>query len=1412
MVTASTRPLQGAARCAFTASAVLLFALVSTPPANAEAIQPDRVSVVGSLQQAIGCSENWSPPCAASQLAFDAEDGVWQQSFELPAGAYEYKVAINGSWDENYGAGAISGGGNLALNLDAAGPVKFYFRRGSNWIADDSTQLIPVAVGNFQRALGCANDWDPSCLRGWMEDPDGDGRYQATAALPAGQFEAKVAMNERWDLNYGAGGVQNGPNLPFDVATACALTEFRFDGLSNALQVAPAAAAAQPQSVTIAGSLQQALGCAENWNPACASTRLLFQEQADLWRGEFSLPAGSYEYKAALNDSWDENYGAGGAAGGANIALEQPSAGPVRFYFSNASKLVSDSRNAPIAVAAGSFQSELGCASDWDPACLAGWLQDADDDGFATFSARLPAGSYEAKVAVNESWDENYGAGGAPGGANIAFDVAEGCSLTYFSFDRASKLLSIAGSAVAPRGSLAESRAHFIDARTLAWNSGSEDGRFALHFDADASLRLTGEGIAGGSRIELSLLSGGLNAAQRAKFPHLAGYRALRLPELPRTQLAEILRGQVAVAARSSSDQSVDASAVQIPGVLDALYTTERPLGPQVGSSSVSLHLWAPTAKSVSLLLFADSNPATAGTRQPMRFDAVSGVWSATGPRDWNRRYYLFEVEVYAPSTRRIETNRVTDPYSLSLAADSTRSQIIDMADGSLMPPLFRYTPKPALAAHEDSAIYELHVRDFSLQDSTVPAAERGTFAAFERRTSNGMRHLRRLAKAGFTHVHLLPAFDQANILERRADQQALPFATLETLPPDSAQQQALNDAIKDADGFNWGYDPWHYTVPEGSYATDPDGPTRVREFRAMVQALNISGLRVVMDVVYNHTNAAGQNAKSVLDRVVPGYYHRLNNAGFVEQSSCCPNTASEHAMMERLMIDSVLTWARDYRVDGFRFDLMGHHSRDNLLKLRAALDRLTLREDGIDGRSILLYGEGWNFGEVANDARFVQATQANLAGTGIGTFSDRSRDAIRGGNPFGDVREQGFISGLALAPNGFQGGGAGELAQLRQLSDWVRIGLAGDLRDFELVNAQGALVRADQIDYFGQRAGYTGDPAERIAYVEAHDNETLFDVLQIKLAGSTSLVDRVRAHNLGTSLMLLGQGIPFFHAGQEILRSKSGDRDSYNSGDWFNAIDWTLSRSGWGRGLPPAEKNESVWPLLRPLLANLSLRPQRAQMQAALDHTVEMAEVRGSSKLFRLRSADEVKRHLNFYNSGPQQTPGLIVMELKDPDGAVERRYTRLVGLVNARPDAVSYSLPALAGRELRLHPALRNSADAATRTSRFTPASARFDVAARTTAVFVEARPPGEQLQMLLADVQAARDSGQIRASRATTLLSLLSSAGRHIDAGRSLQALLSLTAFSTLTLASAAVGDIETGTARALVEYASVLAQSL
>jgi pullulanase-type alpha-1,6-glucosidase len=560
------------------------------------------------------------------------------------------------------------------------------------------------------------------------------------------------------------------------------------------------------------------------------------------------------------------------------------------------------------------------------------------------------------------------------------------------------------------------------------------------------------------------------------------------------------------------------------------------------------------------------------------------------------------------------------------------------------------------------------------------------------------MRHLRSLADAGLTHLHLLPAFDFASVPDRRAAQ-ALPACDLASFPPDSQEQQRAVAAVADEDGFNWGYDPWHYTAPEGSFAVDPSGASRVLEFRRMVAALNDAGLRVVMDVVYNHAMEDGLHKFAVLDRVVPGYYHRQLADGTTAESTCCPNTATEHMMMGRLVVDSIVTWAREYKVDGFRFDLMGHHPRANILETRVALDHLD------HGRDIYVYGEGWNFGEVAYDARFAQATQVNMAGTGIGTFNDRLRDAARGGGSSGDPTVQGFATGL---------GSRTPLA----LHDRIKVGLSGALSTYRFVTHTGAEQSGAQIDYNGSPSGYAHAPAETVNYVDAHDNEILYDALAFKLPRDTAPIDRARLQILALSLVVLGQGVGFMALGSERLRSKSLDRNSFNSGDWFNQIRWNPQQgNGFGLGLPPARDNEDQWDYARPLLGDPSLVPSPELIAMTAERYRELLRVRRSSPVFGLPTAEEVQRRLSFPLGGPAETPGVIVMSLDG--GGLDPRWRRVVVVFNATEETTTQHLATLDHFDLRIHPDLTASADPVLRTA--AAGSGSLTVPARSVAVFV-------------------------------------------------------------------------------------------
>jgi pullulanase len=852
------------------------------------------------------------------------------------------------------------------------------------------------------------------------------------------------------------------------------------------------------------------------------------------------------------------------------------------------------------------------------------------------------------------------------------------------------------------------------------------DRIYQYHYHPTGGMRATPEGLRGGEVIPLEYAGDQLSPELAEQFPHLRYCPMLRIPQEHRARVAEILKGQQAVSVTSQDGTLLVATGVQIPGVLDDLYANDEALGVTWKERIPTLRVWAPTSRSVRLHLFPDSRPETGSTSVPMKWNRETGVWSVTGEAGWANQFYLYEVEVYVRQAGKVVRNLVTDPYSTSLASNSARSQIVNLQDTDLKPQGWDSLVKPALESPTDIAIYELHVRDFSAWDPSVPEAQRGTYLAFTQADSNGMQHLKRLAQAGLTHVHLMPVFDFATVDENKSGWVEPDYAQLQSYPPDAELQQAAVARVRHKDGYNWGYDPYHFTTPEGSYATDPDGSDRTRQFRQMVVALNRIGLRVVMDVVYNHTHAAGQGEQSVLDRVVPGYYYRMDANGEVASSTCCYNTASEHAMMEKLMVDSLLTWARDYKVDGFRFDLMGHHMVRNMQKVRQALDSLTLEKDGADGIAIYLYGEGWNFGEVANNARGANATQHNLAGTGIGTFNDRIRDAVRGGNPFGDVREQGFATGLYSDPNqAFDWPLEGQKARLLELSDVVRVNLAGNLADYRLVNAQGWQVRGAEVYYNGASTGYTQRPEENVVYVSSHDNTTLFDAIQYKAPLDASMDERVRMQNLALSVVALSQGVPFFHAGSELLRSKSLDRDSFDSGDWFNRLDFTYTSNNWGVGLPLKDVNGANWPLMRERLSRAELKPSRDHILAARDHFETMLRVRKSSALFRLRTAEQIRQRVRFHNTGPGQIPGLIVMSLRD-EGAekLDEKYDLIVVLFNVGKANQSIVLAELPDAYLRPHPVLAESSDPLVRQAAYDPGAKRFSVPGRTTAVFVRRR----------------------------------------------------------------------------------------
>ncbi|MDR6905419.1 pullulanase-type alpha-1,6-glucosidase [Agromyces sp. 3263] len=1084
--------------------------------------------------------------------------------------------------------------------------------------------------------------------------------------------------------------------------------------------------------VTVPGSHNSEMGCPGDWTPGCEAAKLTLRADG-IYARTFDLPAGSYEYKVALNGSWDLNYGANGEPNGGNVAYTHPG-GPITFFWNPDTKVVSSTAEGPVVTLPGNFQSQIGCSGDWQPDCLASLMQDGDKDGVYTFATDdLDDGSYEVKVAHNRSWDENYGVGGAPGGANYTFTATAG-KLVEFRYTLATHVLEIVVTDP-PLAGTGESRAHWVSEDTLAWpaeflgGASGADATWTLEHSADAALAVAEGAVTGGGEpIELTVDPAGLSDAQLAKFPALEGYVALHPKGLDRADVQQLLTEQLAVA--QVTDDALSAfTGVQVPGVLDDLYAdalASTPLGATVAGDEAELALWAPTAQSVSAEVW-EAGATGEPVLVPAEFDAADGTWSVDGVDVGDE--YRWSVDVYAPTTGAIETNSVTDPYSVALTTNSARTVVVDLDDAALAPKQWAETPSPVVERPVDRAIYELHVRDFSITDETVPAEERGTYRAFTR-DSAGTAQLKQLADAGINTVHLLPTFDIATIEEDRAAQ-ATPACDLASYGPASTEQQACLESIRDLDGFNWGYDPFHFQAPEGSYAVDANGGARVEEFREMVGALHATGLQVVLDEVYNHAAASGQGEKSVLDKIVPGYYQRLNKVGNVETSTCCQNIATEHEVAEKLMVDSVVLWAKEYKVDGFRFDLMGHHSKENMLAIRAALDELTLAADGVDGNAIYLYGEGWNFGEVANNALFEQATQGQLGGTGIGTFNDRLRDAVHGGSPVDGSSTfiQGYGTGLGTDPNGQPGtpSQADQLADLGHQTDLVKLGLAGNLRGYELTDAAGETVRGDELDYRGSPAGYADQPDEVINYVDAHDNETLYDLSVFKLPTDTSMADRVRMNTLELATVTLSQSPSFWHAGTELLRSKSLDRNSYNSGDWFNRIDWTGQESTFGSGLPNEADNGAKWPIMEPLLANPALKPAAADIATAEASALDLLRVRDEVDLLQLGSAELIDEKVSFPNSGPGATPGLIVMEIDDLVGDdVDPELDGALVVFNSSPEAITEQVDGLAGRDFALTEAQANGSDAVVKSTTWDAASGSVTVPARSVAVLVDEQAP--------------------------------------------------------------------------------------
>ena len=864
--------------------------------------------------------------------------------------------------------------------------------------------------------------------------------------------------------------------------------------------------------------------------------------------------------------------------------------------------------------------------------------------------------------------------------------------------------------------------AHWLDANTLLWDTPEGVDTVKLHYSAAADLETSLEEGLNGTAVELEMAE--LTDEQAAIAPHLSGMSAW-YGEWEVADAKAVMKTQAVLGGYDSEGTLVAATGIQMANAIDQVYTTgeadadETMLGAVYTDTGITAAVWAPTAQNVRLLSYNDNKALAASYDMTLNED--SGVWSYEGSMDLDRTLYRYEVTVYHPITDSIETLRVTDPYSVSLTTNGRFSRFVNLNDDDLKPEGWEDHMVPTIENPEDAVIYEGHIRDFSARDMSTSEANRGKYLAFTEEGTAPVMHLQKLVDAGLNYFHVLPANDIATIdedpantidlystvgelcvLNRNAavcDEEASGSVLIDVYNSydplsEAAKAQQLTNDLRGVDTFNWGYDPHHFNAPEGSYASSAEGVERIIEMRAMNQALHEMGLRVALDVVYNHTNASGVFPKSVLDKVVPGYYHRYEvDSGAIVRETCCDDTEPRNVMMEKFMHDSLMMWTEQYKFDAFRFDIMSQATVDTMVRLRDAVQ-------AIDPDNYF-YGEGWT----KIDRGYEQANQLNMAGTEIGTYNDRIREAIRQGNIFNPD------SDAALSDQ-----------------DRLKIGMAGTLSNY-------ILKTSGDVDSAGSNlGGYATDPADIINYVSKHDNETLWDQFNYTLPMDLTLAERVRAQNIGIGLPLMSQGIPFLQMGGDMLRSKSMDRNSYDSGDWFNYVDFTYQTNNWNVGLPPAQDNEARWEEMGEFIYSPERAASMSDIEFASNVFNEYLSIRMESPLFRLTTGQAIIDRVGFHNLGRRQQQGLIAMSIDDgitPDSDLvladlDPMNDAIMVVVNTGYEEKSIMVNTATGFEL--HMTHMNSVDPTVRGAYFTEGTGddegngTFTVPALTMAVFVK------------------------------------------------------------------------------------------
>lgn len=516
------------------------------------------------------------------------------------------------------------------------------------------------------------------------------------------------------------------------------------------------------------------------------------------------------------------------------------------------------------------------------------------------------------------------------------------------------------------------------------------------------------------------------------------------------------------------------------------LYNYDGKLGAIYSKSKTKFILWAPTAEKVKIAFYGkDPYNYTCEAKKIVSMNRdIKGTWVLEVEGDLSGEFYNYIVNIDS------EEKELVDPYAKAVGVNGNRSMVVDL--DSTNPDGWDEDNKPELKSWTDTIIYEVHVRDFTIDESSgVEVNLRGKFKGFIQ-DKTPLNHLKEM---GFTHIHLLPAFDYGSVDETKLN-----------IPQ-----------------FNWGYDPKNYNVPEGSYSTNPyKGEVRIKEFKELVQKLHQEGLRVVMDVVYNHT----YDLNSFLNLAVPKYYYREDeNGNYTDGSACGNETASDRYMFRKYMIDSVVYWAKEYHIDGFRFDLMGLHDIETMKEIRKELDKID--------KSIIVYGEGWAGGPtpLAEEKAALKKNTFKYDEMQIAAFSDDCRDGIKGHVFYEE--EAGFING----GEGFE--------------EAIKFAVVASTKHPE-VDVNKAMYARDF---------WANEPYQTVTYASAHDNLTLWDKLQT-VSKELPEDELIKMNKLSAAIVLTSQGISFIHAGEEIARTKEDEKgqlieNSFESSDYVNKIRW---------------------------------------------------------------------------------------------------------------------------------------------------------------------------------------------------------------------------------------------------------------